>query len=268
MSHFKHALNDLISEQQDSIQSYQIGEQKVWLKKAAPRHSTWIYLPLKWAARLFGVKALTPIPNYGGEQAIQCEIERIQTLKQLGISTPDILAVNRHGVLLADAALWGETTLQFHHALGRLKDQPEAMLDLYQAGLDAISQVHQQKSYLSEAFARNILVDRHFQFTFIDFETDPGQVLDLSSCQLRDWLCLIFSTANLFEGELLQQASQRLLAAVLPNTAVYLGLLSISDKLSWLSKLNVAKLGSDGKRMQHCFLFMKMLHLEKPLPMI
>lgn len=268
MSHFKHTLNDLISDQQDSIQSYQIDEQKVWLKKAGQRHSTWIYLPLKWAARLFGVKALTPIPNYGGAQAIQCEIERIQALKHLGIRTPDILAVNRHGVLLADAAALGETTLQFHHALGRLKNQPEAMLDLYQAGLDAIGEVHQQNTYLSEAFARNILVDRHFQFTFIDFETDPGQVLDLHSCQLRDWLCFIFSTAHLFEGELLQQACQRLTEAVLPNTAVYLGLLSISDKLGWLSKLNVAKLGSDGKRMQHCFMFLKMLHLEKPLPMI
>ena len=268
MSHFDLSLNKLVKQQQDSIQSYQLGEQKVWLKKAGQRHSTWIYMPLKWAARLMRVKALTPIPNYGGSQAVQCEIERIQHLKKLGISTPDILAINRHAVLLADAASQGETALQFHHALNQLKDQPEAMLNLFQAGLTAISHVHQQKCYLSEAFARNILVDSNFQFTFIDFETDPGQVLDLNSCQIRDWVCLIFSTAHLFEGERLQQACKQLIETVLPNTAVYLGLLSLSDKLSWLSRLRVEKLGSDGKRLQHCFLFLKMLHREKPLPLI
>lgn len=268
MSDLNHFLQDSVQFQDGSIQSYQIGQMKVWLKKASIRHSTWIYVPLRWLAGFFRLKVLTPIPNYGGHKAIQCEIQRIQSLQALGIATPKLLASSEHGLLIEDAAANGKQVLQLDQALAQLREHPEQQILLFQAAVDAISTIHTKKSYLSEAFARNILVNEDHQFTFIDFETDPGQVLDLHSCQVRDWLCLIFSTAHLFDQQQLTQASQIFLDKILPSSKTYLGILKVSHRLRWAQRINFEKLGSDGKRAKKCFLFFKAIEQQKPLPMI
>lgn len=268
MSDLNHFLNNSIQLQNSNIQSYHIGEMKVWLKKASARHSTWIYIPLRWLAQFFQLKVLTPIPNYGGHKAIQCEVQRIQSLQALGISTPTLLASSEYGLLIEDAAANGKQVLQLDQALAQLHEQPEQQIKLFHAAIDAISSIHSKNSYLSEAFARNILVDEAHQFTFIDFETDPGQVLDVQSCQVRDWLCLIFSTAHLFNEQQLAEASQIFLDKILPSTKTYLGILKVSHRLRWARHINFEKLGSDGKRAKKCFLFFKAIELQKPLPMI
>lgn len=268
MAHFNHFLKSSLPQQNHNIQSYTLGDLKVWLKKASARHSTWIYVPLRWLARILQLKALTPIPNVGGREAIECEVRRIQSLQQKGIATPKLLAVTPEAILTEDAANDGDAVLQFNQALAKYDHDPEQKLALFQSAIEAIQDIHAKKSYLSEAFARNILVNAEHEFTFIDFETDPGQVLDLDSCQVRDWLCFIFSTAYHFSEPELEQACQIFIDRLLPNTKAYLGILNVSGKLRWARRINFEKFGNDGKRIKKCFQFFNRLEQQKALPMI
>ncbi|MGO1870104.1 MULTISPECIES: hypothetical protein [Halomonas] len=58
--------------------------------------------------------------------------------------------------------------------------------------IEALNSVHRRDCYLSEAFARNILITDD-KAVFIDFETDPGQVHAPVDCMVRDWYCFTFS---------------------------------------------------------------------------
>lgn len=269
MNKFSKFLKNSLKSQDESIKAYQCdGHPKVWLKKATERHSIWIYLPLKWTAKILQIKALTPIPNHGGAAAIQCEVKRIQDLQDLGIPTANILAVNNQGLLLEDAGQVGAHVMQLDHALAMLKDDSERKLEFFEEAVLAIQDIHLKKSYLSEAFARNILVNKNKEFTFIDFETDPGHVLDVETCQIRDWLCFIFSTAYRFTEEELKRACQIFINVVFLYRKIFKGVKSIGWKLRWAKKFRFEKLGSDGKRIQKCLLFFHYLEDQEPLPMI
>ncbi|MBJ9957293.1 BUD32 family EKC/KEOPS complex subunit [Acinetobacter courvalinii] len=260
MSDFQIFLESTLASQQDSIQSYELGLRKVWLKKASERHGLWLYTPLKWLAKIFNLGAITPVPNQGGAKAIQCEFKRIQQLKALGISTPNVLAVSKKGILLEDVGSQRQSPVsQLDQKLGSLKDHPESRYALFDQAIQAISHIHQQQGYLSEAFARNILVDQQNQFTFIDFETDPKDVLSLHDCFVRDWLLFIFSTAYHFEFEQLEQASQQLYQALLAEPQVYKDICKVGKRLNWVLRFNVSKVGNDGKRIQKCVLFLRYL---------
>lgn len=253
--------------QTDSIQSYVYQDQKVWLKKASKRHSTWIYFPLRIMSRLLGLHMLAPVPNYGGAEAIACEIARLRQLRYLGIQVPEILAFDQHSFLLKDAAIVGSEAIHLEHALLR-KEQTTERLALYAQAIHAIQQVHLKGAYLSEAFARNILVDDAQNLSFIDFETDPGQVLSLTDCQTRDWLCFIFSTANCFETEEVEQAKQLLVSVLENEPKSFLDICRVGRKLKWILNLNPESFGNDGRRLGKCIYLLNALELEKPLPMI
>ena len=268
MNNFSKFLKQTTKSQQESIRAYHLGQLKVWLKKSSDRHSAWIYLPLRWLASLFNIKALTPIPNRGGSRAILCEAYRIQDLQGIGVSTPNILAISPSGLLLEDAAQMGEDVIQLDHALAMYQDDSERKFELFEDAVKAIQEVHQKDGYLSEAFARNILVSKDKQFTFIDFETDPGEVLDIETCQIRDWLCFIFSTAYRFTEEEIPRICQIFINTIFPYKKIYKGIKSIGKKLAWAKKIKFDKFGNDGKRIQKCLMFFQILEQEEPLPMI
>lgn len=170
MSDYQSFLESTLATQSDSIQSYELDSRKVWLKKASERHGLWLYTPLKWLAKIFNLGSITPVPNQGGSAAIQCEFKRIQQLKALGISTPNVLALSKKGILLEDVGSQRQSQVsQLDQKIASLKDHPEQQFDLFHQAIQAIRQIHQHEGYLSEAFARNILVDEQNQFTFIDF---------------------------------------------------------------------------------------------------
>lgn len=242
----------------DSVQSYNINHQKVWLKKAAQRHSTWIYLPLQWFSKLLGLSMLAPVPNRGGNDAIACEVNRIQSLKKLGIHVPDILASQKNAFLLKDASPNGEPVIQLEHAL-YIQSTTENRLALFQKAVDAIENIHLKNSYLSEAFARNILVDTEQHFSFIDFETDPGQYLSLEDCHTRDWLCFIFSTSHRFEEHELDQVAGLLANTLISHPQTFKDICRVGNKITWLLALKPEKLGSDGKRLKKCIYLLKLL---------
>ncbi|WOE32873.1 MULTISPECIES: serine/threonine protein kinase [unclassified Acinetobacter] len=259
MSQYSNFIEQMSLEQQSSIQSYELQNQKVWLKKASPRHATWIYLPLHWISKCLGLNMFAPVPNYGGKQAIDCEVKRIQQLHRLGIQVPEILAYNDSAVLLKDAAQAGQQIEQLEYALK--KSQPSASrLSLYADAICAIQHIHDLDCYLSEAFARNILVDNQHQFTYIDFETDPKQRLSLQDCQTRDWLFFMFSTACHFNEDEIQSASTLLIENISKNKAIYHDICRVGRKLQWILKLKLEKLGGDGRRLRKGLLLLQLIN--------
>ncbi|MDV2470031.1 lipopolysaccharide kinase InaA family protein [Acinetobacter chinensis] len=265
-SNFTDLLNQFSSSQNRTVQSYIIKNQKVWLKKASERHSGWVYIPLRWVAALFRLHMLAPVPNKGGMEAILCEISRIKELQKLGIRVPQILAESKSAILLEDAANNGQSR-QLDQALMAAKNK-ECRLEIFNQAVAAIQDVHSKNAYLSEAFSRNILVDQKLQFSFIDFETDPGEVLSLRNCQIRDWLCFIFSTAYRLEENELQEASQFLYEQLSDKPKIYHEICRVGHKLHWSMFFKVEKLGNDGQRVKKCMLFLQKLALHQPLPMI
>lgn len=268
MINFSNFLRKSLKFQSKNIQSYQLNNTKVWLKKASERHSAWIYIPLKWVARILNIEALTPVPNYGGSKSIYCEIHRLTELQSLGISTPHILANCSQGFLIEDVAENGEQVIQLDQALVRLEGNSQKKLEFYSQAIHAIQAVHHKGSYLSEAFARNILVNRNKQFTFIDFETDPGEILNLETCQIRDWLCFIFSTAFRFNDDELVKACDLFISKLSPSKSKYNEICRIANKLNWATNFNIEKLGHDGIRMKKCLTFFQYLQSNQPLPLI
>ncbi|ENV38682.1 hypothetical protein F959_00374 [Acinetobacter venetianus RAG-1 = CIP 110063] len=260
MDDFQEFLETALVTQQESIKAYTLDSGKVWLKKASERHGLWLYTPLKWLAKIFNLGAIMPVPNQGGSAAIQCEYNRIQQLKALGVSTPNVLALSKKGILLEDLGSQRQSKVkQLDQSLARCKDDIAGKLNLFTQAIQAIQHVHLQGGYLSEAFARNILVDKDTHFSFIDFETDPASVLSLHDCYVRDWLLYIFSTAYHFEFEQLSEASQILYRALLAEPQVYKDICKVGKRLNWVLRLNVSRVGNDGKRIQKCVLFLRYL---------
>ena len=267
MGNFADFLKASIDQQNESIQSYEYNGRKVWLKKASERHALWLYTPLRWFARLLQLDALIPVPNRGGKEVIQCEYQRLTALQKLGIKTPQVLAVSHEGILIEDAGSSEHEVVQLDHALARAISS-EQRIQLYTDAILAIQSIHAKDSYLSEAFVRNILVDEDHQFTFIDFESDPVVLLSLIVCQVRDWLCFIFSSSYRLELTELDQASAIFYQALNNNKKVYRDICNIGHKLQWILSFKPEKLGNDGKRIQKSMLFLKKLECQDPLPMI
>ncbi|MFM6905932.1 MAG: serine/threonine protein kinase [Acinetobacter tjernbergiae] len=260
MDDFQNFLETSLTGQQSSIHVYDLSSRKVWLKKASERHGLWLYTPLKWLAKIFNLGAMVPVPNQGGSAAIQCESKRIQQLKSLGVSTPNVLAISQKGILLEDIGSQHQTqVIQLDQALAQCQNDIASKSLLFSQAIQAIQYIHSQKGYLSEAFARNILVDQNHQFSFIDFETDPLEVLSLHDCFVRDWLLFIFSTAYHFEFEQLADASQILYRALLAEPQVYSDICKVGKRLKWVLNFNISKVGNDGKRIQKCVLFLRYL---------
>ena len=67
-----------------------------------------------------------PVPNRGGSIAIQCEFKRIQQLRELRVSTPNVLAVSEKDILLQDIGIQHQSQIQqLDQALARRKEHAE-----------------------------------------------------------------------------------------------------------------------------------------------
>lgn len=150
-------------------------------------------------------KNIQPRCNYArsqprGSNAIQCEFKRIQQLK---LGFPRQMCWQFRKKAFYYRTLEYSIKARFSNWIKGLPPQgkSDAQFLLFTQAIQSIQSIHQKGGYLSEAFARNILVDEQNQFSFIDFETDPRDVLSLHDCFVRDWLLFIFSTAYHFEFE-------------------------------------------------------------------
>lgn len=239
-----------LSHQQNSIQRYQFKGEQVWIKKAGKHHSIWLFKILGFFSHLFRLRALTPVPNTGGQRAISIEAQRLKLLKQKGINVPELLAFNHQGLMLADLGQNLAPSLQLETAFQR-STSAKHCLALYQNTVDALHHVHLKDTWLSEAFLRNMVLDKNQQIAFLDFESDPGHFMNKHLCFARDWLCLIFSSSiYLKKHGVLKQASDYLQHTIKQESLqTYTEVVAVTRILNWLDKLPLHKLGKDGRRL-------------------
>lgn len=235
--------------QQASMAPHTVNGKKVWLKRAAKRNSKLAYAPLRLLAAWFNIEALKPVPNLGGEQSILTEAERIKTLGSAGVTVPTILAMHPGALLLEDAGSSGQPAITLLDKLKKAQSVDEVDRTLAQ-GIQALNAVHARDCYLSEAFARNILIAEE-KTVFIDFETDPGKIHSKINCMVRDWFCFIFSLYGKLHKSPMQ--IERLSPALIDGLnnaqhAVREQFKRTLQKLLRLQRIPFKYLGSDGRK--------------------
>lgn len=172
------------------IEVFDTAAGKVLVKgQRAARHPA-RYRLLNALARLVGVPFLKAVPMHGGAEAQRIEIARLQALHEAGAGVPRVLHVAPDHFVMQ----WlGEGDLSTLLRTGH----PQAAALWREAG-DALLCVHARGQYLSQGFARNLIVDMRSQpprlAGMIDFEDDPLDVMGLAEAQVRDWLSYLHST--------------------------------------------------------------------------
>jgi hypothetical protein len=163
---------------------------RVLVKGQRPERHPAVYRLLNLAARLTGASFLKAVPMHGGAHTQQVEVARLRALRQAGARVPRVLHVAPDHFVMQ----W----LGDEH-LGLLLEagHPHAVALWREAG-DALVRLHARGQYLSQACARNMIVDTADEpprlAGAIDFEDDPLQVMNLPEAQVRDWLNFLHST--------------------------------------------------------------------------
>jgi hypothetical protein len=175
---------------QRRVEVFDTAQGKVLAKGHRAERSPALYRLLNVAARWMGAPFLKAVPMHGGMRAQQIEVARLQALHKAGARVPKVLHVAPdHFVMQWLGAEHLGTLLQGHH--------PAAVALWREAG-DALVQLHAHGQYLSQGFARNLIVDTLSQpprlAGAIDFEDDPLEVMNLPDAQVRDWLAFLQST--------------------------------------------------------------------------
>ena len=67
-----------------AVASHRFDGERVWLKKAGPRHGAWRYRVLGLIAATLRLDVLRPVPNPGGQAAIAIEARRLRELDAPG----------------------------------------------------------------------------------------------------------------------------------------------------------------------------------------
>lgn len=138
--------------------------------------------------RLLGVPALRPPPRHVGDAARSVEQRRISQLAAANVMVPAVLRSGEASLVLADMG----RTLAAH-----LREVDAAGAErLLADAAEAIACVHASGQYLGQPLPRNITIDVLGRIGFLDFEEDPGEVLDLAQAQARDWLVFASGAAK------------------------------------------------------------------------
>ncbi|MBQ6655959.1 MAG: hypothetical protein IJM64_01585 [Ottowia sp.] len=154
----------------------------------APRSAV-LYRMLNALAWLLDVPYLKTAPRLGGPAGQALEVGRLRALHAAGVRVPQVLHVDGQK---------GYFVMQW---LGReqladvLQRGAQGALALWCEAGDELLRVHAAGQYLSQAFARNIIVGENGRLGgMIDFEDDPVRVMGVSDAQTRNWLDFIHST--------------------------------------------------------------------------
>lgn len=194
-------LRTALPQQAKAVASHRFRSERVWLKKAGPRHGKLRYHVLAAISHLLRLDVLAPVPNPGGEAAIEIEARRLRQLGTAGLRVPTVLAQQADGLLISDLGESGRPPVVLQERLDHAAAAgPVALLATWHEGLAAIAMVHARQAYLSQAFDRNLVQCPDGTIGYIDFEDDPGETLPLAECQARDWLSYLHSTAMLVDA--------------------------------------------------------------------
>ena len=246
-------LRDTLPLQTALVASHLLGDERVWLKKAGPRHGALRYRALALAAATLRLDVLRPVPNPGGLAAIAIEARRLDELGATGLRVPVVLAREDNALLLSDLGRSGRTPVSLHEQLEQAAaESPAALLTVWREGLAAVGAVHACGCYLSQAFARNLVRCPDGVIGYIDFEDDPGQTLTLAECQARDWLSYLHSTAALVDAAAPHRAGAHWHAALtIAGDAVRQRLVLAARHMAWLRHLPASRrYGRDTQRVR------------------
>lgn len=246
------AYQDLLKQWQNQqtkpIQRYTLPNgQYCWIRKAMPSNiQPWLYRLLALATKLSRLTVLTPSPKAGGTIGLQTEINLIQQLKQANILVPDILAHDAQALMMSDLGTINLETAWYQH-----QHDPQQAIELWQLGLNAIAQVHQANLHLSQCFARNMILTATQQIGFIDFEDNPRNVLSLTDCQIRDWLCYLHSGAIIMHSIGVAQEAQTAWQNTISQQPIVVQteLARLLKRIAWLRHFNYSWLGRDTQRL-------------------
>ena len=200
-------------------------EGRMLVKGQRAMRSPWPHRILNSFAWMAGVPYLKAVPVHGGAQSQAIEIGRLQALRQAGLAVPQVHHVASDYFVM--------TYLGSNDLARALREQGSKAFDLWMAAMEHLLQVHAAGEYLSQCFARNIIVSDTFR-GMIDFEDDPLEVMTLEQAQARDWL--IFLQSSLYnlglEPARLDAALHGVLDQELPQVRRVLA--HAARRLSWL----------------------------------
>jgi tRNA A-37 threonylcarbamoyl transferase component Bud32 len=242
-----------LPKQQKNVASHRLGSERVWLKKAGPRHGKWGYRVMAAVARMARLDIIKPVPNPGGEAAIATEARRLKQLAAAGLRVPTVLAQQPDGLLISDLGESGRATVVLQERLDQAAAAgPAALLAVWREGLAAIAAVHVRGQHLSQAFDRNLVQCPDGVIGYIDFEDDPAEVMTLAECQARDWLSYLHSTAMMLEAAAPQAAGQHWHAALATvNEEVRERIANAARRMKWARKLPASRRwGRDTQRVR------------------
>ena len=256
-------LRTQLPQQADPIARHRLGDERVWLKKAGPRHGKLRYHLLAAIASVLRLDVLKPVPNPGGDAAIAIEARRLRALGALGLRVPTVLAEQPDGLLISDLGESGSGAVVLYERLGQAAAaEPAALLAVWREGLDAIATAHARGAYLSQAFDRNLMVCPDGVIGYIDFEDDPGETLSVAECQVRDWLSYLHSTAVMVRAASPQAAGalwHAALAGAHPEVRERIG--QAAQRMRWLRHLPASRRwGRDTQRVRAAALLLGRWH--------
>jgi len=242
-----------LPKQEKNVASHRLGSERVWLKKAGPRHGKWGYRVMAAVARMVRLDIIKPVPNPGGEAAIATEARRLKQLAAAGLRVPTVLAQQPDGILISDLGESGRATVVLQERLDQAAAAgPAALLAVWREGLAAIAAVHMRGQHLSQAFDRNLVQCPDGVIGYIDFEDDPAEVMTLAECQARDWLSYLHSTAMMLEAAAPQAAGQHWHAALATvNEEVRERIANAARRMKWARRLPASRRwGRDTQRVR------------------
>lgn len=172
---------------------------RVLVKRQRPARGAWRATTLNALTRAAGLPMLQAAPAPGGSEGQHLEASRLRILHVAGLAVPELL--HEENGFIAMQYLEGESLVRLIEGEATLDGgtQPRLVdaaisMGWWQRGLDALAEVHRADQYLSQAFARNMVVTAE-RLWMIDFEDDPLTVMSLDQAQARDWLTYLMSTA-------------------------------------------------------------------------
>ncbi len=211
-------------------QAVQTSIGRVWVKGQREGGATFGHFILDAAARVLGLDSLRVAPAQGGARAQATEHRRLLQLRSAGVAVPQVLHQNHERLVLQ---MLSPRSLVDDIANASTAQDAFA---LWSQGAHALAQVHAQSQYLSQAFARNMIVHAG-QVWFIDFEDDPLSVMPLEAAQARDALAFLHSTVWLMQGHGIDLLSKAELPAQVLRPELAKNLSKIVRRLGVLRRL-------------------------------
>lgn len=167
------------------VETFDLPEGRVLVKGQRETRSPWAHRLLNALAWMAGVSYMKAVPVHGEARSQAIEIMRLRALHGAGLPVPEVLHVAPDYFVMT---YLGERDMAL-----TLREQGPQAWGLWLSAMEHLLQVHAQGQYLSQCFARNIIVSDRFD-GLIDFEDDPLEVMTLVEAQARDWLIYLQST--------------------------------------------------------------------------